>query len=589
MTWSLPAGNPALAMRRRLADLPSTTVWPLLWTAIACFAWLIPNHYYPWVAFHNDAWAAWIFAVGAGVILFTSRSPFRWDRLSILAAAITLVPGAQWLGGLLPLPGFAWIATLYLLGLLLSLQVGARSERDHPELAISAVLGAIAVAAVASVGIQLYQWMSLDVSLWIIPMPELRAAGNLGQPNQMATFQLWGLLAVGWFLHRRTVGPPVAMLLALLLLLGVALTQSRTAVVAISMLAVMACVWRNLWADPRRVVTVAVGLSTYFAACLVLVVPASKALLLGTTATAIGRDWTGDTRWIAYRLFIDAALERPWLGYGLATVAPAQLEVAEHYPGLLGIFQQSHNLMLDLMLWLGIPLGLAVTAALVLWLARQARLVASPKDAILVMFVAVVGLHAMLELPLHYAYMLLPTGFVMGVLQARSRAPVVIVTRRRVVVGTWCCAVLLLAVVTRDYFLIEADFEALRFEKTYRIEAPAKPPPVLVLTHLSGFVRMGRSAAKPGMTPQEIESIRIGAYWFPSASNLFLYTAALALNGQREEAELMMRKSARLMSASYYEDLGRTWRSQTSGNKSLPKDVTPWLPLSTVLAPLPDH
>lgn len=496
------------------------------------------------------------------------------------------VPGLQWVGGVIPLPGLAWIATLYLLGFLLCLVVGARSEQDHPELAVSALLLAITFAAVASVGIQLHQWLSLEVSLWILPLPELRAFGNLAQPNQMATFQIWGLLGVGWLLHRRNLSPSMALLLALLLLLGIALTQSRTAMAAVGMLLVMACWWRKLWPSSRHVVALASSLAAYFVTCLLLVKPVSEALLLATPRGSLERSWSGDTRWRAYQMFIDAALERPWLGYGWTTVAPAQLAVADQHPGLPGIFQQSHNLLLDLVLWMGVPLGLGVGLCLVFWFARQVRCVATPKDAILVMFVAVVGLHAMLELPLHYAYMLLPTGLVIGVLQTRSRAKVVLLAGRRLLIGMWCCAVLLLAAVTRDYFLIEADFEALQFEKKYQIEAP-KPPSVLVLTHLSEFIRMGRNAAKPGMTAQEIESIRIAAHWFPSPSNLYLYTAALALNGRPEEAKLMMRKTARVMVDSHYEQIGRTWDAQTTGNKSLPKDVVSWIPLKPVSAAAP--
>lgn len=588
LNWSVPRNALVLQVRRRVSDLPSTAVWPLLWSAVAAFAWLLPNHYHPWVAFHTDAWTAWAFAIGGGALLVASRSPVPVHGLSILAAAMVAVPGLQWLGGLIPLAGLAWIATLYLLGFILSLVIGARSEQDHPELAVSALLLAICVAAVGSVGIQLHQWLALDVSLWILPLHEMRAFGNLGQPNQMATVQIWGLLGVGWFLQRRQISSSTALLLALLLLLGIALTQSRTAMLAVGMLVGMACVWRRLWTSTPHVVGLAAGLATYFATCLVLAKPVSEALLLAAPGGALERSWSGDTRWRAYSLFAEAALERPWLGYGWTTLAPAQLAVADQHPGLPGIFQQSHNLLLDLVLWLGIPIGLGVSAALLLWLIQQLRRVVSPKDAILVMFVAVVGLHAMLELPLHYAYMLLPTGFVMGVLQTRSRARVLALAGRRVLIGLWCCGVLTLAAVTRDYFLIEADFEALQFEKKYRIEAP-EPPPVLVLTHLSEFIRMGRNAAKPGMTTREIESIRIAAHWFPSPSNLYLYTAALALNGRPEEAKLMMRKTARVMIQDHYEEIGRTWNAQTTGNKSLPKDVVSWLPLKAMSAPAPER
>jgi O-antigen ligase len=574
----MSANSPLVNAGRRFADLPSAAVWAPLWAAFASMAWLLPNHYRPWTAFHNDAWAAWAFAAGGGLLLLSSRSPLPLHRLSLLAGTLVVVPGLQWAWGVLPVPGLAWIATLYLLGFVLALVVGARAEQDHPEVAVSALLLAISAAAVASVGLQLHQWLSLEFTLWILPVQEMRFYGNLGQPNQMATLQIWGLLGVGWFLQRRQISSRIALLLALLLLLGIALTQSRTAILSGGVLAVMAIVWRRLWPAPRQIVALAAGLVTWFATCLVSIKPVSEALLLSVSRGSLERSWSGDSRWQAYRMFVDAALEKPWLGYGWATVAPAHLAVADSHPKLSILFEHSHNFFLDLALWLGLPLGLIVSVALVLWLARQIWCVSAPKEAILVMFVAVVGLHAMLELPLQYAYMLLPVALVMGVLQIRSQAQVVVLVSRRMFIGLWLGTVLLLGAVTRDYFLIEADLEALRFEKTYRIEAPAQPPPVLVLSHLSDFIRLGRIGAKPGMTAEEIERTRLGAYWFPSPANLYLYTAALALNGRAEEARQMMRKTANVVGDGHYERMGRAWASQIQGNKSLPGNVPDWLP-----------
>lgn len=585
----MSANLPLAGARRRFAGLPSTAVWAPLWAAVASLAWLLPNHYRPWLSFHTDAWVGWALAAGGGLLLFASRSPLPLHRLSLLAGALVAVPGLQWAWGVLPLPGLAWIATLYLLGFVLTMVVGARAEQDYPEVAVGALLLAISAAAVASVGLQLHQWLSLDVTLWIRPALGMRFDGNLGQPNQMATFQIWGLLGVGWFLQRRQISPPIALLLALLLLLGIALTQSRTAMLSIGVLAAMAVVWRRLWRSPRRVVALAAGLAAWFATCLVSIKPISEALLLSASRGALDRSWSGDTRWQAYRMFVDAILEKPWLGYGWATAAPAQLAVADRHPKLAILFEHSHNLFLDLVVWLGLPLGLLVSVALVLWLARQIRCVSAPKDAILVMFVVVVGLHAMLELPLQYAYMLLPVALVMGALQTRSRARAVVLVSRRLVIGLWLGAVLLLGAVTRDYFLIEADLEALRFESTYRIEAPAQAPPVLVLSHLSEFIRLGRSGAKPGMTAKEIERIRVGAHWFPSPSNLYLYTAALALNGRPHDARQMMRKTERVISEDQYETIGQLWKSQTLALKALPADVPSWLPPTAASTPQPQH
>jgi hypothetical protein len=385
-------------------------------------------------------------------------------------------------------------------------------------------------------------------------------------------------------LRKNKIGPAVALLVALFLLFGIALTQSRTAIGASVILVGMALLWRKLWPSPRHVVAAAAGLAIYLLVCLLAIEPISSALLLEKPFSAVERIGGSDIRWEAYKMFVDAALQKPWLGYGVSTVAPAHLAVAEHHANFPAVFQQSHNLFLDLVLWLGIPLGGAVSIGLAVWFFRRVSRVACAEDALLVMFVSVVALHAMLEMPLHYAYMLLPTGLVMGTLNARLGGPVIAYTRPRIILAMWLAAAVLLAAITRDYLLIEADFEALRFEKAYRIEAPAEPPGVLVLTHLSEFVRLGRGAATVGMSSQEIDRLRDVADAFPSPSNLYLHTAALALNGRGEEAQLRMKKISKVMPAGSYQEMGRLWTAQTKGNKSLPK-VVEWLEVAGASAP----
>jgi hypothetical protein len=453
---------------------------------------------------------------------------------------------------------------------LLSLLVGAFAEKTKPGKAIEALLVAIVLASMVSVGMQLYQWLSLSgAESWILPLAETRPFANLAQPNQLATFLLWGLTAVAWAALHNKLGPAVALFVALFLLFGVALTQSRTAILTIFLLLGMTCYWRKLWPASNEVVKVAAALAAYFGACLLLIEPISTALLLEKPFNAVTRIAGPDIRWDVLKLFIDAALQKPWLGYGWTTLAPAQLAVAENHPSLGGIFQQSHNLFLDLILWLGIPMGGAVSVGLTAWFIGHLRRVACAKDALLVMFLLVVAVHAMLELPLHYAYMLLPAGLVAGTLDARLSAPVLLHTGRRVMVAIWLMAAVLLAAITRDYLLIEADFQALRFERAYNMAPPKNPPRILVLSQLAEFIRFGRSAANAGMSQAQLNEMRDASEVFPSPSNLYLYTAALAMNGRADEARLRMRKMAGIMPSASYLQMGRVWAEQSKMNKDL--------------------
>jgi Virulence factor membrane-bound polymerase, C-terminal/O-Antigen ligase len=84
-------------------------------------------------------------------------------------------------------------------------------------------------------------------------------------------------------------------------------------------------------------------------------------------------------------------------------------------------FDHTHNLPLQLLVELGIPLGGLVIALLLvaLWQAWRRAWAAAGDDGIVrrvaFMLVLMIGLHSQLEYPLWYAYFLLPTAFAWGI------------------------------------------------------------------------------------------------------------------------------------------------------------------------------
>jgi O-antigen ligase len=514
-----------------------------------------------------------VLAGTAGVISF--RNQIEWTGLTFTAALVVFIPMAQYAGGLLVFSGHAWVTSAYLLGFLLALLLGSNWEKNQAGQAINSLFIAIGLACLVSVGMQLHQWMALDgFDLWIVSMAGNRPFANLAQPNQLATFLFWGLISIGWFAHHKKIGPFSAVFLAMFFLLGIALTQSRTAMVAIALSLVAGWHWRNLWYTKSRL-WIAVGLALFFALCVLGIGLISDAMLLTQRFDAIDRITSGGIRFNAYKLFVDAVLQRPFWGYGWANLGPAQMLVAENHVELGGVFQHAHNLFLDLMLWTGIPVGLLLGGVLLCWFYFQIKKVARVDEALLVLFVGAFWWHAMLELPHQYAYMLLPVGLVMGVLSVRSGTPILFRTHHLFFAALWLSATCLLAVITRDYFRMEADFQALRFERSYGKPAPVNAPETLVLSQLEAFIKMGRMLARPGMDSRQLDWMRDTADSFPSPANQFLYTSALALNGYSDQAQKRMKILQKVMTSNDYEELGRIWMAQSKVNLLLGK--TQWI------------
>lgn len=558
------------------AKQPMTQFWLVGWAISLAVAWLLPNHYPPWNTFHMDAWTATVLSLAAGAVILRASGPVILHGVAILVAALIATLGVQYAFGMFAFSSAAWVSGAYLIGLLLALLIGAHWEAASPGQLEDGLFLAIGMAALLSVGLQLHQWLGLNLlDIWTMGDGLGRPFANFGQPNQLGTFLLWGVLAGAWGVARQRVGVWTFLLMAAYLLFGLALTQSRTAWLAVILLVAASWVWRGLWFDQRWPWLV-MGLGLYFAACVVSIDRLSQMLLLTSTDDLVDivRS-SGELRPRVWGVFADAAMQRPFWGYGWNQVTLAQLAVATKHPPLGAFFAHSHNLFLDLMLWCGIPIGILSSIYLVRWLWQCLRAVRVAQDAVLLLFLLVVGNHAMLELPLHHAYFLLPVGLVMGALNTRLGATQIMVVGRWSLVVVWLVAVALLTVLVRDYSRVESSYQALRFEWA-RIKTKTRggPPEVLLLDQWREFTRLARFEPSSGMSADELEWMRQVAGSNPSTGAFHKLAAALAMNQRPDEARLWLKRLCKVTSESQCAVVKAAWANQSVANPLIA--AVPW-------------
>ena len=550
--------------------------WLVAWAHLVAVGWLLPNHYPPWSTFHMDAWIAVAFLLIAARVSFRPSGSLACYGLSALVGVIVLVPWLQYGIGLVTSPGIAWINTAYLVGFLLALLVGSRWEAASPGQLMDGLFLAIGIAAVLSVGLQLNQWLLLDLlDLSSMGNGAGRPFANFGQPNQLSTFLLWGVLAATWGLVRRKIRLPTALLMVMFLLFGIALTQSRTAWITITLMICASWVWRRHWSH-RHWPWIATAMGMYFWGCVLCISWFNRvpALNLPLEIEGLAR-FSGELRPVVWRMFAEAAMLKPWLGYGWGQIALAQLSITTEYPTLHVFFSHSHNLFLDLVLWCGIPIGLTVSAGLLWWLWQKLRTVSSAENVVLLLFVIAVSVHSMLELPLHHAYFLIPAGMVMGAMDARAEYRPIAFVNRQAIKILWLAAALLLALIVRDYTRVEPTFQNLRFEWA-RIQntPPTVPPDVLLLTQWSDFVSFATLEPKEGTQQAELQWMRNVAGLSPSAGLVQKLAIALALNGRPQEAAEWLGKMCGMVPAAQCELVKQAWVQQAVGKPHL--IAVPW-------------
>lgn len=515
---------------------PTGLGWVLLSVCLS-LPWLIPVHTEPWPTLYSEV-AAGLVAVPLAVwVLGARRGRLEFDALAIGFALAALVPLLQVAYGLFAFPAEAPIVSLYLVGLALGVAVARRSEACAPGRLPDALFAGLVIASLASTALALAQWLHLDWGPLLAAIPSGdRTVANVGQTNELSTLLAWGLVGLWWaHLHRRT-GGVVSVVASAFLLVGVASTQSRTGWLAVGLLLITAVVLPMPLGSARHRVAF-IGLGLWFV-MLVVGWPLATQLVEGGEALSLEERLSAGQRPEIWAMMIDGIRHRPWFGYGWNQGRLVQLGELPNYADLKIGVQHAHNLVLDLMVWNGAPLGLGFTALLGAWFWWQLRRVTTAAQILLLLALGTFMLHCMLELPHCKAFFLAPAVLMMGTLNARSALPVMFrLPRAAALLGVIVLAGSL-ALMWIEYRRIEVDLQAYRMRAARIGLLPPPPAPdILVLDALQSALVNLRIVPRAGMDVEDLERLRLTAIRYPIESALFSHAKAAALNGQLRAAQ----------------------------------------------------
>jgi O-antigen ligase len=455
----------------------------------------------------------------------------------MLVVIIAGVPLIQLAAGQIKFVSDAVLASLYLTGFALAMVAGATLAGIRRADLMAGLCGAFLAAGIVSVGLGAAQWLQLGPIGYVTDMGRNgRPYANLAQPNHLATLLALATIGLLWFYEVRRVGHVVACLGLAWLSFGMVMTQSRTGWLFVIGLAASA-LWMRRRTTMRTTTPAIVAAALLFFALVAAWQPMSEALLV--SSKSLGQRLHPGPRGMLWQALIDAVAASPWVGYGWTQVGLAtQAASLENITGI-GLLNNSHNLVLDLFLWNGVPIGLLLLIALAWWFVRQARLCRSTDQWLLLAGVSAVFVHAMLEYPLEYAYFLLPVGLMMGALQgvvdegAGWRA-----SRVAFALPLLLCGVML-SWIGVEYMKVEESARQMRFvmmgigiDKVSTVP----PPDVTLLDAPREFHRFWLTHAKPGMSGTQLDWMREVARRFPGPPSLLRYALAAGLNNRPQEA-----------------------------------------------------
>jgi O-antigen ligase len=280
------------------------------------------------------------------------------------------------------------------------------------------IAGAWVLAAAVSAVIALAQYFGLAPALspWVSQSAAGEAFANLRQRNQFATLTSIGLIALVAWRAQSLAAKPVpwsASLLALLLALGNAASNSRTGLLQWLLVLVLTA-WWTWWnwrgrADlksRRGPLLLAVqALLAYGVA--VFALPWLLKLATGLSSDGLfGRlaEQAGcGSRTVLWSNVLTLIGQKPGLGWGWGELDYAHFITLYDGPRFCEILDNAHNLPLQLAVELGVPAALAICGG-ALWLVWRAR-PWRETDTLRQMawaVLAVIALHSLLEYPLWY-------------------------------------------------------------------------------------------------------------------------------------------------------------------------------------------
>ncbi|MBI5718228.1 MAG: O-antigen ligase C-terminal domain-containing protein [Burkholderiales bacterium] len=533
-------------------------------------AWLIPNHYPPWLSAWSDGWALLTLAlVAPWVIKGTAKIDRLWLTLLAVAASSVVL---QWATGRIYYRGDAHLVLIYLSAFAVALLCGSSMADDGPSDAkvpppAYALLSGLAMAAVLSVGVALEQWLAPGTfGLWSVDRPpSSRPFGNVAQPNHLSTLSFIGLVAVALLRQYRMLASGTTWLAAVWLVAGMAASGSRTALLQLGALCVLSfATRRRLLLSPGPSTCVAWG-GVYLA--FTAAWSSVNRLLFGfdlgrSVEQALQSGGTRPGHWIT---LTDAALREPWFGYGWTQVSAAQMRAAGDHAPIGEHIAHAHNVVLDLVIWTGIPLGVAMSCALLFWFYRTLRECRDPWGFWSTMAALGVLIHALLEYPHTYAYFLVPVGILCGMSGRRVPLPAVRLSARAARMAVLVYAVIFIPVAI-EYPNAEAAFRELRMEAARISPQPQHPvtDPHLVLTQLNQLHRFAASRAQPDMPAADLAWMRQVAGRFGYPGVMLRYATAAGLNGQHAEAEATLRSLCHMHPAPRCAEMRDAWRELTT-------------------------
>ncbi|MBI3044739.1 MAG: O-antigen ligase C-terminal domain-containing protein [Betaproteobacteria bacterium] len=398
----------------------------LLWT----LPFLQPHHRYPLTSFYSE-WLAIVLGLVA-LVLLLNRQHGRETQCPVTVLFIlgfVALLALQFAAGRIPYAGMALVAALYLGWAALLMILGGALRRD---LGLTTVVTTLAwfllAAGCLNAIIALLQYF--DIATLFDPLIARTGGaavyGNLAQRNHFASYSMLAFASIAYLFARGRIPGALAVAAAAPLAFTLGLSGSRSVLLYLAVVLALAVpFFRGTDPGGRRLLAcVAVFLAGAVASQWIATLP-GLAPTGGAVTTA--QRYFSDVESVNQRIHLAAEswwmlLRAPLLGVGWGQFALHEFE----YRSLFGLtalgwpHHNAHNIVLHLLAVAGLLGASLIVGAAAFWLWGLRRAAFDLERWWLLVLIAVIGVHSLLEYPLWYAYFLGIAAVVLGLGSERN-------------------------------------------------------------------------------------------------------------------------------------------------------------------------
>ena len=529
----------------------------LIAAILISLAWLMPIHYRPWVTYTGELYAFFSLLALAAIFL---KEKIKLPVINLPLLLLACIPVIQLLAGQVFFFSTAMMGIIFVFSFWLASVLGYNlSAGNYNREETFVHLSYVFLASGTLTGIiAICQWTNLDATLpgMVNISGNQRPYANFAQPNNMATFLVMALMSCLYLYEKKKIQAKWLFSCAAIIVVGVALSQSRTAWVA-----AIAIIFYLAFYQYKGIIRLKWYCSTawfiFFISCIV-----AFPLLSQLAAQAMDTDVvqsrdvvqraTGDmSRLAIWNQMLHAIADSPWLGYGWNQTSVAYTLVSDHFQGPVWV-RSAHNFILDFVLWNGLLIGLPFLAYFGYWGYQLNKQVNSVESVIGILMIGAVLIHSMLEFPQYYAYFLLPVGFIIGLVQSQQSNIKTITLSPNYMRAGYVVSLILLILIVRDYSVMVPKLnQSMHYEQMP--EKITNQDQIYLLEEFDRRIEWIRMSPYTKVNPQELEDIKEMVLNYPTKYDLIKYARVLAFNGYEQEAkhQLWLLKTLRKVDLDY--------------------------------------